>query len=152
MAEPCRIRQATPADVPALHQLERVCFPDPWSAEGLSSALEPPHGWGLVAESSQGLDGYLIGREVGGSGEVLNLAIAPGARRRGLGRALLRQGLAGMAARGVSEVFLEVRASNAAARFLYEGEGFRVVGVRRGYYRSPQEDALVLRRDLQVSA
>lgn len=152
MAAPFRTRPATPDDAPALHALELACFPDPWSESGLASALEPPHGWGLLAEGGQGVLGYLIGRDVGGSGEILNLAIAPGARRRGLGRTLLEQGLAAMTARGVTEVFLEVRASNAAALALYQRAGFRVVGVRRRYYRSPSEDALVLRWEPLVSA
>lgn len=152
MGVPFQIRPADAADVPALHDLERACFPDPWSAEGLASALVPPHGFGLVADSARGLIGYFLGREVGGSGEILNLAIAPGARRRGIGRVLLRAGLGELARRGAAEVFLEVRASNAAARALYESEGFRVVGARREYYRSPREDALMMRWQPPASA
>ncbi|MFN2317870.1 MAG: ribosomal-protein-alanine N-acetyltransferase, partial [Gemmatimonadales bacterium] len=76
MAVPFQIRPATPADVPALLALERLCFPDPWSERGITESLEPPNGGGLVAESGRGIIGYLITREVGGSGEILNLAIA----------------------------------------------------------------------------
>lgn len=151
MADPCQIRPATPADVPALLALERICFPDPWSERGLAESLTPPNGGGLVAETGRGIVGYLITREVGGSGEILNLAIAPGSRRRGVGAQLLRAGLAGLGGRGVGEVFLEVRESNHAARALYERAGFRVAGARRGYYRSPSEDALVMRLDLHPS-
>ena len=151
MAVPFRIRAATAADLPALLELERICFPDPWSEQGMLASLEPPHGGGLVAESARGIVGYLIAREVGGSGEILNLAIAPGVRRQGVGRDLLRAGLEALAGRGVAEVFLEVRESNAAARELYTRAGFRVVAARRGYYRSPTEDALVLRHEIPPS-
>lgn len=151
MAVPFQIRPATPADVPALLALERVCFPDPWSERGIVESLAPPNGRGLVAASARGVVGYLITREVGGSGEILNLAIAPGTRRQGVGGALLRAGLAALGARGVVEVFLEVRESNQAARELYQRAGFRVVGARRGYYRSPSEDALVMRLEIGPS-
>ncbi len=151
MAVPCQIRPATRADVPALLALERLCFPDPWSERGMIESLETPNGGGLVADSARGIIGYLITREVGGSGEILNLAIAPGFRRRGVGEELLRVGLAELGGRGVAEVFLEVRESNQAARGLYERAGFRVVGARRGYYRSPTEDALVMRLQIHPS-
>lgn len=151
MAVTCQIRPATRADVPALLALEQLSFPDPWSERGMLESLEPPNGGGLVAVSAQGVIGYLITREVGGSGEILNLAIAPGVRRRGVGEELLRVGLTGLAARGVGEVFLEVRESNHPARGLYERAGFRVVGARRGYYRSPAEDALVMRLEIHPS-
>jgi [ribosomal protein S18]-alanine N-acetyltransferase len=92
--------------------------------------------------------GYLIARDVAGSGEVLNLAVAPESRRRGIARALLEAGLSALAARGADEVFLEVRESNVGAQELYRSLGFRAVGLRAGYYRHPKEDALVLRLGL----
>lgn len=101
-----------------------------------------------MAQSGATIVGYLIGREVGGSGEILNLAVEPAFRRRGIARALLEAGLAALRRRGAGEVFLEVRVSNAAAQALYRQAGFRPVGQRPGYYRSPREDALVLRLEL----
>ena len=92
--------------------------------------------------------GYFIGRDAAGMGEVLNLAVAPEWRRQGVARALLDAGIAALAARGADEIFLEVRESNVQAQALYTSAGFRVVGQRAAYYRSPREDALVLRRDL----
>ncbi len=89
--------------------------------------------------------GYLIAREAGGSGEILNLAVDPGRRRGGIGRILLDAGLATLRRRGAEEIFLEVRESNLAAQALYLGAGFRPVGQRAGYYRNPLEDGLVLR-------
>ena len=96
--------------------------------------------------------GYLVGRDVAGSGEILNLAVAPEHRRAGVARALLDQGLELLRLRGAEEAFLEVRASNQAAMALYGGAGFRTVGMRADYYRNPREDALVLRLGLASPA
>lgn len=102
----------------------------------------------LVAERVDELVGYVVGREVAGTGEILNLAVAPGARRHGLGRRLLEAGVDALAARGAEEIFLEVRESNLGARALYASAGFRPVGQRSGYYRYPSENAVVLRLPL----
>ena len=144
MDDPYRIRSAVPADAVPLARIERRCFSDPWSEASFREALESPWSFGLVAHSARGITGYLIGREVAGTGEVLNLAVAPDCRRRGVARALLRSGLGFLRKRRVEEVFLEVRESNQSAQALYLSSGFRPVGQRAGYYRNPREDALVL--------
>jgi ribosomal-protein-alanine N-acetyltransferase len=130
MDAPYRIRSAAPADAAPLAQVERRCFSDPWSETSF----------------------YLIGREVAGTGEVLNLAVAPDYRRRGVARALLRAGLGFLRKRRVEEVFLEVRESNQSAKSLYISAGFRPVGQRTAYYRNPKEDALVLWLPLEQHA
>ncbi len=132
--------------------IERQCFSDPWSEASFREALTSPWTFGLVAQTARGVAGYLIGREVAGTGEVLNLAVAPGGRRRGVGGALLRGGLTALRRRKVEEVFLEVRESNHSAQALYLSHGFRPVGQRAAYYRNPKEDALVLRLALKQHA
>jgi ribosomal-protein-alanine N-acetyltransferase len=144
MDAPYRIRSAVPADAAPLVAIERRCFSDPWSETSFREALDSPWSFGLVAHTRQGIAGYLIGREIAGSGEVLNLAVAPDHRRQGVARALLRAGLALLKKRHVDEVFLEVRESNRSAQALYLSSGFRPVGQRAAYYRNPKEDALVL--------
>jgi ribosomal-protein-alanine N-acetyltransferase len=124
--------------------IERRCFSDPWSEGSFREALESPWSFGLVANPGNGIAGYLIGREVAGTGEILNLAVAPEYRRHGVARALLRSGLNFLRKRRVEEVYLEVRESNQSAQALYLSSGFRPVGQRAGYYRNPREDALVL--------
>jgi ribosomal-protein-alanine N-acetyltransferase len=84
----------------------------------------------------------------GAEAEVADLAVAPAARRRGIGRALIDRLLSDLEREGVLAVFLEVRESNRAARALYESRAFHGVGRRRGYYRFPLEDALLLKREL----
>ena len=147
-----RIRPAALADAGALVAIERRCFSDPWSEVAFREALSSEWTFGLVAEGARGPAGYLIGREAGGSGEILNLAVAPELRRRGLGGALLEEGLAEFRQREASEVFLEVRESNHSAQALYLARGFRPVGQRAAYYRNPREDALVLRLPLRQHA
>ena len=78
--------------------------------------------------------------------ELANLAVLPAARNRGIGGMLLKSALTAAEDRGSVEMYLEVRASNASAIALYTSHGFSEVGRRRGYYRKPVEDALVLRR------
>ena len=152
MDAPYRIRSAVPADAASLVQIERRCFSDPWNEASFREALESPWTFGLVAQNTRGIAGYLIGREVAGTGEVLNLAVSPDTRRRGLARALLRAGLVSLRKRHVEEVYLEVRESNYSAQALYLSLGFRPVGQRAGYYRNPKEDALVLWLPLEQHA
>jgi ribosomal-protein-alanine N-acetyltransferase len=122
-----RIRPAALADAAALVAIERRCFGDPWSEASFREALASSWNFVLVAEASRGVSGYLVGRETAGTGEVLNLAVAPEFRRRGVGEALLEAGLAAFRRSRVDEVFLEVRESNTSARALYARHGFRPV-------------------------
>jgi ribosomal-protein-alanine N-acetyltransferase len=152
MDAPYRIRSAVPADAEAFFAIERRSFSDPWSEASFLEALTSPWTFGFAAQGSRGVAGYLIAREVAGTGEVLNLAVAPEFRRRGVGAALLRAGLKALQNRRVDEVFLEVRESNRSAQSLYASQGFRPVGQRAAYYRNPKEDALVLRLALDRPA
>jgi ribosomal-protein-alanine N-acetyltransferase len=144
MDAPYRIRSAIPADAAPLVALERRCFSDPWSENSFREALDSPWSFGLVAHTGKALAGYLIAREVAGTGEVLNLAVSPDFRRQGVARGLLRSALVYFRKRRVEEVFLEVRESNRSAQALYLSSGFKPVGQRAAYYRNPKEDALVL--------
>lgn len=152
MDAPYRIRSAVPADAAGLEGIERRSFSDPWTEASFREALTSPWTFGLIADSGRGPAGYLIAREVAGTGEVLNLAVAPEFRRRGIGGALLQAGIATLRRRKADEVFLEVRESNISAQTLYLGYGFRPVGQRAAYYRNPKEDALVLRLQMPQRA
>lgn len=130
--------------MPAIQAIERAVFSDPWSARDFRDCVASGMPF-LVAETADGLAGYVVAREAADEGEILNLAVAPAWHHRGVGRALVARVLATLVGRGATQVFLEVRASNVAARALYEGAGFREVGRRTRYYRRPVEDAVVLR-------
>ena len=146
------IRSAVPADAPALVTIERQAFSDPWSASSFREALTAAWSFGFVAEGHAGVVGYLIAREVAGTGEILNLAVAPAHRRRGIAGELLEAALSAFQRRKADEIFLEVRQSNRLAQALYLARGFRAVGQRAAYYRNPREDALVLRLEMSAKA
>jgi ribosomal-protein-alanine N-acetyltransferase len=139
-----RIRAASSADLAAVAAIEAAAFGDPWSLANFRAHLSDLF---LVAVADGAVIGYLVAWSVGPEGEILNVAVASTARRRGAAQALLGEALTRLGAVGVSSVYLEVRRSNVAARALYASAGFHEAAVRRGYYRSPREDALVLRRD-----
>ena len=90
--------------------------------------------------------GFLIANQIGPEWELENIVVAAGARRHGLASALLGHFLDVAKQRGGESVFLEVRASNAAARALYAKYGFVVTGRRRRYYQYPDEDAVLYRK------
>lgn len=139
------LRRATMADVAQIAAIETRAFADPWSTQGFASLVEAPEVYLVVSEVAGRVTGYVVARYVADEGEIANLAVAPEARGQGLGAALLDAALREARARGVVMVYLEVRQSNDVARALYASRGFREVGRRKGYYRHPVEDALVLR-------
>jgi ribosomal-protein-alanine N-acetyltransferase len=102
----------------------------------------------LVSGVEGKVAGFIIGRLVGDEAEILNLAVTPARRRQGDGGALLAAALEEFASRRVSRVFLEVRESNETAISFYSKHGFTKTGRRSGYYRDPDEAAIVMHRKL----
>ena len=118
-----------------------------WSAQDLSQ-LETSGIQIWVAMQDDELAGAVASREAAGEAEILNLAVAPAWRGRGMGRRLMETALEDAVSAGVRRVFLEVRESNTGARAFYFRLGFAEAGRRRGYYQQPAEDALLLSRAL----
>ena len=144
------IQLATQAEVAAVSALERACYSDPWPESAFSALPEDPRVYFAVAKQADGgVVGYVVGWFVLDEGEIANLAVAPSHRRRGVGLALLDAVLLEAGKREVANVYLEVRRSNAAALNLYRSRGFEQVGMRKQYYRTPVEDALILRYTLK---
>lgn len=150
-----RIRPLRPDDVRAVARLERVVFGrGGWPASVFAllghafAAARPPRGRFWVASVGGRLVGYAgVERSVlGGEADLINLAVDPAYRRRGLGRRLLTTALAWCRQQGVPLLWLRVRAGNRAARAFYRRCGFRVVGRFAGYYRHPREDAVLMAR------
>jgi ribosomal-protein-alanine N-acetyltransferase len=140
----CRIRDAREEDLDALTELEQACFSLPWTREQLAGELPDERHEFLVAEEDGKLVGYIGMMTVLDEGYISNVAVAPAARRRGIGRALVKEMLARAAKRELGFVTLEVREGNGSAIALYASEGFVGVGRRRGYYERPKEDALLM--------
>jgi ribosomal-protein-alanine N-acetyltransferase len=155
-SKPLQIRHAVREDLPAILRIERASFSDPWTEESFVTAIGLERMHVFVAEApvgdgrdgGSGLAGYVVALVIGPEAEIADIAVAPGWRRRGIGGALLRRSMEELLRAGVQTLYLEVRESNSAARTLYEAHGFRSVGRRRGYYRQPVEDALLLRREI----
>ena len=145
MVAESRIRPARPADLAGLLAVERACFSDPWSPAAIAEAIQSETSVAMVAESAGRILGFALARTSGPEAEILDLAVSPEFRRQGLARRLLRAVRDTARDAGVEEIFLEVRESNRAAISLYQGEGYRPVGMRHRYYRNPPENALVLR-------
>jgi len=131
--------------IPQVEEIERACFPDPWSKKLLEDLLAEEHTLTLAAVAGDGaVLGYVSLSWVLDEGYINNVAVRPDCRRMGIATALLealrRQGLE----KGLSFLTLEVRESNRGARALYAGLGFAEAGQRRGYYLHPKEDAIIM--------
>ena len=136
----------TAADVPSVAALEKLCFSDPWSASSIASELDNPLSLWLVWEEDGTAAAYLGVQRVPPQADVMNVAVSPALRRRGIARALFAELERRLPE--IDELFLEVRASNSGAIALYRTLGFEQVGRRPNYYLDPREDALILRKEL----
>jgi ribosomal-protein-alanine N-acetyltransferase len=101
-----------------------------------------------VIETDNEISGFLVGRRVGDQAEVLNLAVVTKHRHKAQGTALLTEALEEFGLRGVKSVYLEVRESNTGAIAFYEKHGFAKTGLRKGYYREPDEAAVTMEKKL----
>ncbi len=133
------IRPAVIADAPAIAALEAACF----SLPRLQAQIEREIGNFLTACEDGEISGYIDAAVVLDEGYIGNIAVLPDQRGRGIGRALLHT-LRERHRGALAFLTLEVRASNAPAIALYASEGFQQVGVRKGMYEQPKEDALLM--------
>jgi ribosomal-protein-alanine N-acetyltransferase len=147
------IRKAGLTDIRAIFAIEKASFPTPWSRWIFLAELTQPVSHFLVIGPAPPepwqLWGYLVFWVVADEMHLLNLAVHPEQRRRGLGRILLTEALAQARTQGAQVAWLEVRPSNGPARALYESFGFKEVGLRPGYYDDTQEDAILLALEWQ---
>ena len=142
--DPMRVR-----DLNEVMAIERLSFTTPWSRMAFASELlENERAYYLVARVRGRAVGYVGIWIVADEGHITNVAVHPDYRSRGVGRRLL-QAITELAIRkGARRLTLEVRKSNVRAQSLYQSLGFQGVGVRRGYYRDNNEDAIIMWRDL----
>lgn len=136
--------------VRAVEALERECFAVPWSLDSLTGELSNP----LAVCYTASLHGILVGyagmHHVLDEGHITNIAVTAARRKQGVASALLRALLRYAEENGLRLVTLEVRASNEAAIALYRSHRFEPVGVRKGYYRGPAEDAVIMTRNREA--
>ena len=135
------IKLLQPEHISGVHTIEELCFSEPWSEKSLELLCEE-NNFGVVALVDGVVAAYGGMTCVLDEGGITNIATHPDYRRRGLASAVLSEMLCQAEKREIENIFLEVRLSNEAARCLYLSKGFSELGVRKGFYRHPPEDAL----------
>ena len=148
------LRRLTLADLGDIEPIERNSYPTPWSRSMFAGELAKPSSITLGAfDAGTGrLVGYLVVSRYVDAWHIMNLAVHPSHRRRGIAKRLLAELFALTADDARRGFTLEVRISNAVAISLYQQTGFRSTGVRRGYYTDNREDALIMWKDPPVSS
>lgn len=147
-----KVRDAVRRDLPGIIEIERRAFDSPWSLDAFRRELSLPFSRLIVAivdeNGEERLAGFLCRWLVTDECHILNIAVHPQMRRRGIADRLMSDALAEAAAREALTVTLEVRRSNVAARHLYRKFGFEERRLRRNYY-GPGEDAIVMELELK---
>ena len=141
------ILQVERAHLSEIAALEALSFSEPWSENALTLFLSGD-AVAFAAVEGERVLGYIGMLLAPDEGQILNLAVLPEARRNGIAKALVARLLEEATARELASLSLEVRVSNAPAIRLYESCGFSIAGIRKGFYRRPIEDALVMTKTL----
>ena len=131
-----------------LYRIEKACFSMPWTRESLVSEFVNSYARYFVLVDEGVAAGYCGAHFIFDEGHITNIAVLPEYRRRGYGKSLVKYLINRAEKEGVKFLTLEVRVSNGAAQGLYRGFGFQAAGIRRGYYRRPDEDAMLMRLDM----
>ena len=138
----------TAAHIPAIAAIERQCFSVPWSEKSLAEELDVPSAVFLTALIDGQVAGYMGVHHLGDCAYVDNVAVSPEFRRRSAASGLIEAHISKAREAGMSEISLEVRSSNIAARKLYEKFGFKHIGTRPHFYTEPKENAEIYTLDL----
>lgn len=138
------IRGLKESDIPSVVEIENISFTTPWSEILFFNEIYKQRSIAKVALIDKKVIGYICANFVADEGHILNLAVHPDFRRKGIAKTLVENILEELKETDCRFLYLEVRASNNAARELYEGFGFSVVGTRKKYYNKPEEDAVIM--------
>ena len=144
------IETMTSVHVAQVAELEKRCFSDPWSEKSVASELENDLACWLVALDGETVAGYVGSQTVLGETDMMNIAVHPDYRRKGIAQALVNALVGTLKSQGSRCLTLEVRASNEPAQKLYEKLGFSLIGKRPKYYHNPKEDAYILRKEWEI--
>ena len=131
-------------------ELEKLCFADPWSEKSIASELGNIWSYWVVALDGERVVGYIGSQSSADETDVMNVAVHPDYRRRGIAESLIEVLIRELKNRGSHALMLEVRDSNEPAIALYEKLGFQQVGLRKNYYHNPKEHARILRKEWEI--
>ena len=138
------IRRSLPKDAQKIASAEAEIFTDPWSEKDILFAISTEGSMCYTVEKDSEVIAYLIGRQIAPKGEIYRIATLPSHRRRGIAHRLLDYATKCERGRGLESLFLEVREKNAPARKLYSSYGFREIGIRKNYYKNPDDNAIIM--------
>ena len=142
------IRRMAEPDLETVTKIEKEVFTDPWSLNAFRTDLDNDMALPMVAEFEDKIVGYSNIYIVAGEVQIGNFAVAPGYRKRGVGRKMMNEIFERAKSSKCRTIFLEVRESNVAAVELYKSYGFVSTGKRKGYYANPREDAILMVKDI----
>lgn len=137
-----------PEDVPEIAGIERASFSTPWAERSFYNEIYNSHSLTRVAELNGIIAGYICAKQIADECHLLDIAVHPDYRKLGIASMLLENAVGDLKANGCKNMYLEVRATNYAARKLYEKFGFKIVGTRKKYYLTPEENAVVMMLEL----
>lgn len=137
------VRKVEERDIPALAEIERLCFSEPWSEKSLALLCSDEYP-SLVVTEGEEVCGYVGSLKALDELQITNVAISPHKRRRGLASLLLSEFDKMAKDLGIALISLEVRESNESALSLYKKFGYVTAGKRRGFYKDPREDAVIM--------
>jgi len=138
-------------DLPSVMEIENISYPNPWHLSSFKGEIDNrpiSNPYVVIYRPLEKIIGYIIYWHIRNEVQISNIAISPDYRQMGVGEGVLRKVLVEMRHKEAEFVFLEVRPSNLTARCLYEKMGFTILGLRKGYYRNPSEDAIVMGKSL----
>ena len=138
------IEQMTREHLEQVHNIERECFPVPWSYQSFEEEMANPLAVYIVAVADGEIVGFAGMHHVVDEGHITNIVVREESRKQGIGDALVSELCGIAAARNISSLVLEVRMGNAAAQKLYGRHGFTFAGIRKNYYTDTKEDAIVM--------
>ncbi|MBI3358036.1 MAG: ribosomal protein S18-alanine N-acetyltransferase [Nitrospirae bacterium] len=147
----CQIMKMEITDLDDVMAIEQIAFSAPWTKEMFySEFFDNSLSFSFVAKEGDDVVGYLFAWEVSEEFHLMNIAVAPKWQRQGIGEALIKKMCDVGTDRSIKQIQLEVRASNTSAISFYGKLRFYKVGIRKNYYRSPHEDALILQYDFPL--
>ena len=140
-----QIRRSIPDDSDKIARLEEEIFSDAWCERDIMGLISSEGAMCFSALSDSGeLIAYILGRVIAPEGEIYRIATSESMRRRAVAYRLLDYAVKTERGRGLESLFLEVREKNTPARRLYDSYGFKEIGIRKNYYKNPQDDAVIM--------